>query len=147
MTPGTAKAKGRETENVIVEYLRQWSPLIERRRLNGSDDQGDIAGLPGVCIEVKSGAKLSIPKWLSELEAEVKNSHAVWGTILCRLKGRPRAEDYIAILPVGTLVQLMIEAGWLAPGAHSPNRSRRLLAPVVVAASLAYHSVGVAPGS
>jgi hypothetical protein len=113
VTPAQAKAKGRETEKVIVEYLRQWSPVIERRRLNGSDDQGDISGLPGVCLEVKSGAKLSIPKWLGELEVETRNAHAVWGALLVRLKGKPKAEDYIAILPVPTLVQLMVEAGWL----------------------------------
>jgi hypothetical protein len=52
--PGTAKAKGRDTENSCVEYLKAWGVLhAERRRLTGSKDCGDITGWPGVCVLIR----------------------------------------------------------------------------------------------
>lgn len=113
MKPSTAKAKGRATENLLVDWLRTHGvPHAERRRLTGSADQGDITGWPGICVEVKSGAKLDIAGWLAELAAEVRNSGATHGFVAVRPKGKPDPEDWFAVLPLPELVRLFAEAGW-----------------------------------
>ncbi len=112
MKPSTAKVKGRETEAAFVRFLRSHGvPHAERRRLTGSADQGDITGWPGVCVEIKSGATLAIPKWLAECDAETANAHADIGFVVVRPKGKPDPKDWFAVVRTGTLMQLMAEAG------------------------------------
>ena len=45
----TSRRKGTAWESALVDYLigKGW-PHAERRALNGCNDKGDIAGLPGV---------------------------------------------------------------------------------------------------
>lgn len=115
MKPATAKAKGRETENLAVEYLRSEGVThAERRRLNGSFDQGDVTGWPGVCVEVKSGAALNPQQWLRELAAEMTNSHSSTGFVMVRPKGVPNPTDWFSLLPNPVLMQLMRDAGYIA---------------------------------
>ena len=112
MKPSTAKTKGRETENAFVAFLRSHGiEHAERRRLTGSADQGDITGWPGVCVEIKSGATLAIPKWLAELDAETRNAHADIGFVAVRPKGKPDPKDWFVILRPESLMDLMAEAG------------------------------------
>ena len=120
MKPSTAKAKGRETENAFVQWLHSYGILgAERRRLNGVLDKGDIAGWntrdyeKSVVVEVKSGAKIDMPKWLSELEAEVRNANANTGFVAVRPKDKLRVEDWFAVLPMPVMMELMREAGYL----------------------------------
>lgn len=111
MKPATAKAKGRETENALVAWLRvNGVPYAERRRLTGSKDQGDVTW-PGVCVECKSGARLDIAGWLDELAAEMIHSRAETGFVAVRPKGRPAPDDWFAVLPLPVLMQLLIDAG------------------------------------
>lgn len=113
MTPATAKAKGRETENLFVEYLRAHGvPYAERRRLTGSADQGDITGWPGMVVEVKSGARVAVAKWLSELAAEKRNAAARSGFVAVRPKGKPDPDGWYVVLPLPELMDLLEEAGW-----------------------------------
>lgn len=114
MTPGTAKTKGRETEAAFVTYARTvWGLVnVERRRLAGVHDMGDIAGWPGVCVEIKSGARTDISGWLAELAIEQSNSHATVGFVAVRPKGRPDPEDWYAVLSLPALMHLMADAGW-----------------------------------
>ena len=116
MKPATAKAKGRDTENRAVEWLREngW-PYAERRRLTGQDDQGDIAGMPGICVEVKSAAAWTPMRWLAELEVEVANAGAEVGFVLARPKGRPNPDDWAVITTPAQIVELLTAAGWTAP--------------------------------
>mgnify|MGYP000246399473 CR=1 FL=1 len=113
MKPATAKSKGRETENTVVEYLRKWVPLVERRRLQGVLDQGDISGWANVCVEVKSGAKLSVPQWLRELAVEKVNAKARLGFLAVRLNGKSRAEDFVVMMPLPEFMDLLEEAGYV----------------------------------
>ena len=115
MKPATAKAKGRDTENRFVTYARTvWGLThIERRRLAGVNDMGDIAGWPGVCVEIKSGARVDIARWLAELICEQSNSHARVGFVAVRPKAKPDPEDWYAVLTLPALMDLMDQAGWM----------------------------------
>lgn len=114
MKPSTAKAKGRDTENRFVEWARAHGlPNVERRRLSGTEDQGDIAGWPGVCVEVKSGARVDISTWLAELAVEVDHSGADVGFVVARPPSKPQADDWYCVLPLPSLWQLLTDAGWV----------------------------------
>jgi len=115
MKPATAKAKGRETENLLVEYFRSNGvPYAERRRLTGSADQGDVTGWPGMCVEIKSGARVAIGQWLSELAVEKRNAAARFGFVAVRPKGTPDPTGWYVVLPLPELMGLLEEAGWLS---------------------------------
>lgn len=123
MKPGQAKIKGRETESSFVKFCRDWGLYnVERRRLTGSDDEGDIAGWPGVCVEVKSGVRIDLPGWLSELRAEVENAKAEIGFIAIRPKGKPDPEDWYATLPLPWLFDLLAAAGWIPVIEDQPDK-------------------------
>lgn len=120
MKPSTAKAKGADTESKYVEEIKKLGILnAERRHLSGAYDKGDVAGWvkqtgeKSVCVEVKSGAQLSIPKWLSELAAEVKNSNADVGFVVVRPKGKPQVKDWFIVMPHPEFIELMREAGYM----------------------------------
>ncbi len=86
MKPSVAKAKGRATENQLVEWLRGQGYTAERRRLNGSKDLGDISvhGL-SLVIEVKSGAgPWKMTEWVRQTLAEMKNAEAKAGLLAIR---------------------------------------------------------------
>lgn len=117
MKPATAKAKGRDTENALVEWMKaNGVPYAERRRLNGTKDKGDIAGLPGVVIEVKSAARLDLATWMAELDCEITNDQAATGALVMRPKGKPHPDAWWACMPLPLWWELMRAAGWIAEG-------------------------------
>jgi hypothetical protein len=87
MNPSAIKAKGRNAENQMVQFLSRWWPSVERRRLAGVADRGDIAGIPRTVIEVKSGARMDLPGWLRELEVEMANDGAEYGCVAIKPRG------------------------------------------------------------
>lgn len=120
MKPSTAKAKGRETENQAVEWLREqgWTEA-ERRRLNGDTDKGDVAGVTGMCIEVKSAAEWKPVQWMRECTVETINARAELGFVMARPKGGVDVNKWAIIMTPATLMQLLTEAG------RGPDRAVR----------------------
>jgi Holliday junction resolvase len=76
-----SKAKGTTAEREVVRYLQQWWPAAERRALSGNKDKGDVAGIPGVCIEIKAAKTQLIGPWKRETLTEMDNA----GVGLCLL--------------------------------------------------------------
>jgi hypothetical protein len=113
MKPATAKAKGRATENQAIEWLRSKGWIhAERRRLAGCEDQGDVTGIPGLCIEVKSAATWKPVQWLREASCETINAHADIGFVMARPKGGTNVEDWVILMTPATLLELLDSAGW-----------------------------------
>lgn len=113
MKPATAKRKGATTEQMWVDYLREhgW-PFAERRHLAGVADRGDVAGVPGVTCEIKSGASIDLAGWMDELDVEMANDKTSVGYVVIRPRKRPQAEDWWCVLPAPVLVDLLKAAGW-----------------------------------
>ena len=112
----TVKAKGRITENAFVDYMDKVHDLkLERRRLKGAEDEGDITGWDSVCVEVKcsTGSTVTLTGYLKELEAEKKNSGADLGFIASRPLGKPYPEDWYCVLPLPEMMRLLQKAGYL----------------------------------
>ena len=113
MKPATAKRKGAATEEEWVRFLRAagW-PYAERRHLAGVMDRGDIAGCPGVTVEVKSGARIDLATWMKELDVEMRNDNTDTGYVAVRPKGSPNAGDWWCVVPAAVMVRLLKAAGW-----------------------------------
>jgi len=63
--------KGPLAEAQIVACLREHGfPYAERRVMGGRNDRGDVAGIPGVVIEVKNQAKMTLAEWVDEALTE-----------------------------------------------------------------------------
>jgi hypothetical protein len=62
-----SKQRGTSWESAVVAYLQQcgW-PHAERRVLHGSQDKGDVLGVPGLVIECKSAARIELAQWVTE---------------------------------------------------------------------------------
>lgn len=60
----------------MVRYLQNWWPAAERRALSGSKDKGDVAGIPGVVVEVKAAKTQLIGPWQLETWTEMENAGA-----------------------------------------------------------------------
>ncbi|MFC5799098.1 hypothetical protein [Streptomyces formicae] len=71
-----SKAKGTAAEREVVRYLKNWWPDVERRALSGNKDKGDVAGIPGVVVEVKAAAKQLIGPWQRETLVEMHHADA-----------------------------------------------------------------------
>lgn len=85
---------GTKAETAVVRYLRSAGfPQAERRALRGTQDAGDITGIPGVCIEVKGGDRAKsasdgqIAAWLAETATEAINADADLGVLVVSRRG------------------------------------------------------------
>lgn len=112
-SPQQSKRIGLKGENTFVQGVQQYlKRRVERRRLQGALDQGDVAGWDGVCVEVKAGRQWNIPDWLRQLEKETQNAGADIGFIAVLMHGRPNFEQMVAIMPMPEFMELMVDAGW-----------------------------------
>lgn len=112
-----SKKKGTTWESAIVGYLRDEGVAgAERRALGGTDDRGDIAGIPAVVVEAKSAARIDLAGWCDEAERERINDRADLGVVWAKRVGKTSPADGYAIMTGATLVRLLRAAGYI-PGA------------------------------
>lgn len=108
----TAKKAGTSWETAIVDALKLagWD-AVERRRLNGAGDRGDIAGIPGVVIEAKNTSRLDLAGAVDEANIERENAGAEHGVAWIKRRGRSHpAHGYVA-MDGYTFMNLLREAG------------------------------------
>lgn len=110
MNPSSIKAKGRNAENQFVTFLRELWPNVERRRLAGVLDRGDIAGVPDTVVEVKSGARIDLPGWLRELETEMANDDARYGCVAIKPKGTTDGSRFYCVMTGDLFARLLADA-------------------------------------
>jgi len=115
-----AKQKGTAAESALVKFLvGQGFPGAERRALTGANDQGDITGIPALCMEVKNHAKYQIPAWLKETEIERINAKADFGILIVKPNGIGMTPDKVGqwwgIMPMQAMMDLLRDAGYGDP--------------------------------
>lgn len=94
-----AKKKGTAAESAVVNYLRGAGfTQAERRSLNGSKDRGDVAGIPGVVLEVKNCARQDLAAWVQEAELERDNDNASLGAVWHKLRGKGDPADWFVTM-------------------------------------------------
>lgn len=106
------KSRGRAAENAVVEWLRSHGrPYVERRRLTGTHDCGDLTGIPGVVVEVKATKSIDLAGFVDELEDEMINADAETGVVIIKRRGTTDVGNWYAVMPASVWLQLLEEAG------------------------------------
>ena len=101
------KHRGFRTERVVAEYLRRWWEGASVGRGSGRD----ILNVPFDC-EVKARTGLDVVGTLRQIESRTKES-GLLGFAAFRLNGQgEHAEDYVAMLRLSDLVELLLAAGY-----------------------------------
>lgn len=114
-TRKSAKNAGTAMETLVARYLSEAlsDDRIERRRLSGSRDRGDIAGVrtvlgERVVIEVKDyGGRIEAGPWLNEAAVEAGNDDAAAGIVVAKRRGTTNPEDQIVLLTLRDLAVLL----------------------------------------
>lgn len=109
----SAKAAGTSWETEIVRTLvaNGW-PFAERRRTEGRNDRGDIAGVAGVVIEAKNTTKLDISSALNEAQKEAENAGVQIAAAWIKRRGKSSAADGYVVMDGSTFMALLMEAGY-----------------------------------
>ena len=107
MSQNSRKNRGFRTERVVADYLRLWWDGASIGRGNGRD----ILNVPFDC-EVKARTGLDIKGTLRQIESRTSES-GLLGFATFRLNGQGETpSDYVAMLRLGDLVQLLLDAGY-----------------------------------
>lgn len=104
MTPATngaaMKGKGSAFEREVVRVLvSHGHPHASRSYGAGRPyDVGDIAGLPGFCVEVKCHRALDLAGWADKARRESLNAgDGVVGVVVAKRRGRPTEDAYVLL--------------------------------------------------
>jgi hypothetical protein len=112
-----SKTKGSAAERAVVAYLRDAGfPHAERRLAGSVKDRGDVAGIPGVVLEVKSAARTELGAWVDEALLEQANDGADYGVVVHKRRGKGGAADWYATCTFDQLARLLRQAGYGTPG-------------------------------
>ncbi|MBO0676887.1 hypothetical protein JRC04_05380 [Mycolicibacterium sp. S2-37] len=108
-----AKAKGTAFETLITTYLKQeWSEIIERLTLSGSNDRGDIGNFrlnSGRLIawELKNRTQIALPAWVREAQTEAENYGAVAGVVCHKRKGKAAAGEQFVTMTLDDFLTIL----------------------------------------
>jgi hypothetical protein len=101
------KHRGFRTERVVADYLRRFWEGAQVGRGSGRD----ILNVPFDC-EVKARTGLDVVGTLRQIETRTAES-GLLGFACFRLNGQgEQAQDYVAMLRFGDLVELLLDAGY-----------------------------------
>lgn len=110
----SAKSAGTAMETAIARYLATHvDDRIERRRLSGAKDRGDLSGVRTihggrVVIEAKDhGGRVQVGPWLNEAEVERGNDDAVVAAVVAKRRGVTDPGAQIVLMTVRDLVALL----------------------------------------
>lgn len=108
MASQSRKYRGYESQRIVAEYVRDLWPLAEP---TGAGRQGkDILAVPGVAIEVKAQANISIPAFIKQCKT---NAGGELPVLILRLNGQGPAsiDDWPVVMTMKDWLRLMSEAG------------------------------------
>ena len=110
----SAKAAGTRFETAIATYLATEldDDRIERRRLAGSKDRGDIAGLrhhgQRLVLECKDhGGRLTVGPWVEEAHTEAGNDGALCGVVIAKRRGTTNPGSQYVLCTVNDFIALL----------------------------------------
>lgn len=122
-----SKSKGTAAETAVVRFLRSAGFVqAERRTLSGAQDRGDIAGLPGVVIEVKNCQRDSLGAWVAEAELERDNDNAGLGVVWHKRRGTTDPGQWFVTMSGDQFAALLREQQGLDASAVNPDAARCL---------------------
>ena len=111
---------GTMTATAVARYFAaNGFPHCERRVQKGRYDEGDLTGIPGICVEVKGGNAARnasdglIESWLDETETERRNANADIGVLVVARKGigAANAGRWWAVMRLGDVADWLGNSG------------------------------------
>lgn len=103
-----SKQKGTAAETAVVGYLQTHGfPYAERRTLAGSSDRGDIAGIPGVVLEVKNCARMELAGWVDEAATEAGNADVDVYAVVHKRRRKGNPGDWFVTLPLSVFCEVI----------------------------------------
>ena len=108
------KRKGHAAELAVVKWLRTQGIQADRIQAGTHADKGDVAGWPGVVIEVKDRKAHSWHGYFELLRSQITNAIAYTGVIIAKRPGVTNVGEWMAVMPVTEwfmLMQLLEEKG------------------------------------
>lgn len=108
----SAKKAGTSFESLVAAYLAEHvDDRIERRRLTGSKDRGDLSGIrlhgQRVAVECKSTSRINLGSWIGEAHTAAGNDDALVGIVCHKRHGKGRAADQWVTMTLADLVAVM----------------------------------------
>ena len=110
----SAKAAGQRFESLVTRYLRTTldDDRIERRRMSGANDRGDISGLrhmgQRIVLECKDyGGQLKPGPWIEEAGRERGNDDAGVGIVVAKRRGTTTPGEQFVLMTLADLVALL----------------------------------------
>lgn len=110
----SAKQAGTKFETLVTRYLRTTldDDRIERRRMSGANDRGDITGLrhmgQRIVIECKDyGGQLKPGPWVEEAHIEAGNDSALLGIVVAKRRGTTDPGSQFVLMTLNDLVALL----------------------------------------
>lgn len=91
------KEKGTRWESAVVRYLRSKGFDVWRMAQTGSQDQGDIGGLPHVAFEVRNRSKISLAENVDDADSRARAKGSAYGVTVIKRRGKGTAEGYVAM--------------------------------------------------
>jgi len=109
----SAKAAGARFETSIAQHLAiHVDDRIERRRLSGKNDRGDLSGIRvlgnRIVAELKDyGGVIHAATWIAEAETEAANDDAAAGIVIAKRRGITDPGRQWVLMDVDTLITLI----------------------------------------
>lgn len=106
------KQKGRTFENDVAEFLNEGGIFknVERRRLQGVLDKGDLTNTEPFVVECKNTKKINLAEAVDEAEREAVNANQPYGVAVIKRPRKNVAQSY-AVLSLATFVRLLGDLG------------------------------------
>lgn len=100
--------KGPLFEAMVVAYLQSHGfPYAERRVLGGQKDRGDVAGIPGVCLELKNCKEMKLGPWLNEAADEADNANAEIFAVVHKRIGKGDPGEAFVTMPLRVFATIL----------------------------------------
>lgn len=108
----SARAAGTRFERMIADHLAQTlDDRIDRRVKTGAKDCGDIGGVrihgQRIVLEAKDCARMDLPAWTREAQAEAINDDALVGVVIHKRRGVGDPGEQWVSMTVTDLVALI----------------------------------------
>jgi hypothetical protein len=109
---GSARDAGTRLERSVAEYMRLTTgdDAIDRQVKRGKD-LGDVRGIKffgfKIVAELKDVARMDLPGWLREAEAERGNADALAGVVIHKRHGKAHPADQYVTMTLDTFVALI----------------------------------------
>lgn len=119
-----SRGKGTAWETAICRFLAaEGFPHVERRALNGTQDRGDIAGIPGWVLEAKNCVRTELAAWADEAAIEQANDGAAFSAVWHHRRGKASPSDGFVTMSGATFARLLRQAGYGEPLSEPLERS------------------------